>query len=141
MPVRIAVCEQLKRVALLLVDAPENDVQKTENYQANDALPFPGRKRRFLEIGFLGASQLIFGEVRLPPQIQKQPGHHAYARGAEAVLPTPHLTERSTDQRRKERAQIDAHVEDGEGAIAARIARRVKASNLSGNIGLEASVA
>ena len=60
---------------------------------------------------------------------------------AEAVMPAVNLPQGSANQRREERAQVDAHVKDGEGAVAARIARRIKAADLGGDVGLEAAVA
>jgi hypothetical protein len=43
-------------------------------------------------------------------------------------VPTDLLAERAADQRRQERADIDADIEDGEGTVAPRIAGRVERS-------------
>ena len=45
--------------------------------------------------------------------------------------------ERAAHERREERAQVDAHVEDGEGAVATRIVRRVELTHHDGDAGLE----
>jgi hypothetical protein len=44
-------------------------------------------------------------------------------------VPTGELAERAADQRRQERADIDADIEDGIGAVASRIAGRVKSAD------------
>src|SRR5580704_7022902 len=51
------------------------------------------------------------------------------------------LAERAADQRRQERTDIDPDIEDRIGAVAAMIARRIKTSDLCGDIRLEAAVA
>jgi hypothetical protein len=53
------------------------------------------------------------------------------AAGGEAVMPGRFFAERAADQRRLERADTDADIEDRTGAIAALIARRAKAAALS----------
>jgi len=59
------------------------------------------------------------------PEIEHEAQHHTHSGGAEAVVPAQLLAQRAADQRREERAQVDAHVEDREGAVAARVAGRV----------------
>ena len=56
-------------------------------------------------------------------------------------MPAEHFAERAADQRRQERADIDADIEDGEGAVAPRIAGRVEPADLGGDIRLEGAVA
>ena len=59
---------------------------------------------------------------------------------AEAVVPAEPLPECAADQRREECAEVDAHIEDREGAVPPRITRRVESSNLSRDIRLEGPV-
>ena len=56
-------------------------------------------------------------------------------------MPADLFAERAADQRRQERADIDADIEDRIGAIAAMIARRIEAADLGRDIRLEAAVA
>ena len=61
--------------------------------------------------------------------------------GSEAIVPADALAERAADQRRQERAEIDADIEDRIGAVAAGIAGRVELADLRGHVGLEGAVA
>ena len=72
-------------------------------------------------------------------EINAKPDAHADAGGGEAVVPADFLAERAADERRQERADIDADIEDGIGAVAARIARRIKPADLGRDIRLEAA--
>jgi hypothetical protein len=56
-------------------------------------------------------------------------------------MPADRLAERAADQRRQERADIDADIEDRIGAVAAVIAGRIKAADLGRDVRLEAAVA
>ena len=49
--------------------------------------------------------------------------------------------QRSADEVADEGAEVDAHVEDGEGAVAARVAGPVEVANLGRDVGLEGAVA
>ena len=74
-------------------------------------------------------------------EIDRETDHHADAGGAEAVVPADLLAERAADERREERAEIDADIEDRIGAVAAVIAGRVESADLRRHVGLEAAVA
>ena len=56
-------------------------------------------------------------------------------------MPADAFAERAADERRQEGAEIDADIKDRIGAVAARIARRVKSADLRRNIRLEAAAA
>ncbi len=56
-------------------------------------------------------------------------------------MPADLFAERAADERRQEGADIDADIEDRIGAVAARIAGRIKAADLGRNIRLERAVA
>ena len=56
-------------------------------------------------------------------------------------MPAGFLAERAANQRRQERADIDADIENRIGAVAAIVARRIKPADLSGDIRLEAAAA
>ena len=51
------------------------------------------------------------------------------------------LAERRADQRREEGADVDAHVEDDEGAVAARVALRIEVAHHRRDVRLEEAVA
>src|SRR6516165_3691220 len=74
-------------------------------------------------------------------EVDAQPDHHADAGGGKAVVPADAFAERAADERRQKRAEIDADIEDRIGAVAARIARRVKATDLRRDIRLKAAAA
>ncbi len=84
---------------------------------------------------------MIFGQHRQRVEIDAKPDAHADAGGGKAVMPAGPFAERAADERRQERAEIDADIEDRISAVAAMIARRVKAADLGGNIRLETAVA
>ena len=71
-------------------------------------------------------------------EIDAQPDAHADAGGGEAVVPADFLAERAANERRQKRADIDADIEDGIGAVAARIARRVEPADLGRDVRLKA---
>src|SRR5690606_9977616 len=54
-------------------------------------------------------------------QVEQQARDHADRRGAEAVVPAVRIGQVSTDDVAQERAEVDAHVEDAEGAVAAGV--------------------
>ena len=60
-------------------------------------------------------------KVTLATQEGEQPGKHADAREAEAVLPPVGLAQPAAQQDGGQRAQVDAHVEDRESLIPAGI--------------------
>jgi hypothetical protein len=74
-------------------------------------------------------------------QINAQPDHHADAGGGVSVMPGDAFAQSAADERRQERAEIDADIEDRIGAVAARIAGRVEAANLGRDVRLEAAAA
>ena len=56
-------------------------------------------------------------------------------------MPADLFAQRAADQRREERAEIDADIEDREGAVAPAVAGRIELADLRGNVRLEAAVA
>ena len=56
-------------------------------------------------------------------------------------MPAQLLAQRSADQRREKRAEIDADIEDRIGAIAAPVARGIEPAHLRRHVGLERAVA
>ena len=66
---------------------------------------------------------------------------HADAGGGKAVMPAGLLAERAADERRQERADIDADIEDRIGAVAAAVAGRIEPADLGRNIRLERAAA
>ncbi len=85
--------------------------------------------------------QFILRQHRQRIKIDAKPDAHADTGRGKTVVPADFLAERAADQRRQERAEIDADIEDRIGAVAAMIAGRVKAADLRGNIRLETAIA
>ena len=56
-------------------------------------------------------------------------------------MPAEFLAERAAHQRRQERAEIDADIENREGAVAAAVAGRVERADLGRDVRLERAVA
>ena len=79
----------------------------------------------------------------LPEEVGQQADHHADARGGEpgVVAPRRPLGQRAADDRREERAEVHAHVEDRVRAVPPRIPGRVEPPHLRGHVRLEEAVA
>lgn len=56
-------------------------------------------------------------------------------------MPAPQLAERAAHEGRQERAEVDAHVEDAEGAVAPGVAWGVERADLGRDVGFEQAVA
>ena len=87
-----------------------------------------------------------FGECvgrqgRRGAEIDDEAGGHADAGGGEAVMPAEFFAQRAADERRQERAEIDADIEDREGAVAAAVAGRIERADLGRDVRLEGAVA
>src|SRR5205823_5093866 len=130
-PARALVGPRLHRVALLLVDRPEGDVERAEADERPDALPLVARERdrrlfgRGLLVGLArGRGGLLLhdrvgSEVLLTERdIEDQAERHADAGGGEAVVPAVDGGEGAADEVADERAEVDADVEDRISAIA-----------------------
>ena len=74
-------------------------------------------------------------------EVDRERDRHADPGGGETIMPAQLLAERTAHQRREERPDVDADVEDRIGAIAPRVSRRVEAADLSRDIGLEGAIA
>src|SRR5580693_7555181 len=65
-------------------------------------------------------------QVFLSGDEHEQSGDHADAGRTEYPTPTPHFAEVAADQARKQRADIDAGIKDGETGIQTRIVLRIQ---------------
>ncbi len=65
-------------------------------------------------------------QIALAPQEHRQPQQHADARSTEAVSPAQRFAQVAAHQRRQQRAEVDAGVEQAEAPIATRIAKRIQ---------------
>ena len=74
-------------------------------------------------------------------EIDYEAEQHPDAGCAKAVLPSSLLAECPAHERREEGADIDADIEDGKGAVAARVAGRIERSDLGRDVRLERPVA
>ena len=97
------------------------------------------RERRVCALGDGG--DFVGRQRRRAAKIDHEAEQHADAGCAKAVGPTGLLAERPADERCKEGADIDADIEDGKGAVAARVARRIKRSDLGRDVRLERPIA
>jgi len=121
-PVGIGVGPQGDRIALLLVSRPEQGVGHEKNDQGCDGAPFVTVERLSRDARRLRLLQFVRRQQRHGVEIDSEPDQHADAGGGKPVVPAGELAERAADQRRQECADIDADVEDGIGAVAARVA-------------------
>ena len=113
----------------------------------NNAISARMARHSLRSSGFLSSPRGL-GLVHL---VRRQHGHgvkvdderdrHADAGGGEPIMPAQLLAERAANQRREERADIDADVEDRIGAVAPMVSRRVEAADLGRDIGLEGAIA
>ena len=78
-------------------------------------------------------------QVFLAPEELAQAEYHADARGAEPVAPAVGLSQVAADDRGKQRAQVDAGVEQRETGVSARIVLRVQLADDRGDVRLEES--
>src|SRR5690606_18997962 len=78
-------------------------------------------------------------ELVLPQLVGDEPRDHAHTGGAEAPVPAEARAARevAADERAKEAAQIDAHVEDREASIATRVALLVELADHRRDVRLE----
>ena len=131
---------QCDGIAHLLVGCPEQGVRQEQHQQHGDRAPFVAIERpRALDIAHL--VHLVGWQARVGVEINREPDQHADSGGHEAVVPADFLAQRAAHQRGEECAEVDPDIEDRIRAIAARIARRVKAADLRRDIGLEGAVA
>ena len=138
--VGVAVGPERDGVALLLVGGPEERHRQREQHERAHGAPFVAAERLCLALRQHAASHVRRQRAR-GVEIDRQPERHADAGRAEAVVPAELLAERAADQRRQERAEVDADIEDREGAVAARIAGRIERADLGRDVGLERAVA
>ena len=104
---------------LVLHQQPEH-TEYRQAQEINRPLDVDRAQEAFLEllgVGRLGVTHQVFLSVHE----RKQADDHADTGSTEAVLPAKRLTEPAAQQRRRERANVDAHVENGETRIAPRI--------------------
>ncbi len=73
----------------------------------------------------------------LPPQEDEQSGHHADSGQAKSPAPTIDNPQNTAGQRRQQRAEIDAHVEQGETRIPTWIVNVIERANYRRNIRLQ----
>src|SRR5437879_12172875 len=92
------------------------------------------------EVGAAGWRPADVAEEALAKRhVEREPGEHADGRRAEPPVPAHALAESAADERREERAQVDAHVEDRERADAPRVAGRAEPPHHHRHAGLEVS--
>jgi hypothetical protein len=117
-------------VAHLLIAAPEQCVWYEKDEEGDDGAPLFARQRRVPAGRCLECPRFVRRQQRQCVEVNTKPDAHADAGGGEAVMPAHFLPERAADQRRQERADIDADIKDRIGAVAAVIAWRIEAADL-----------
>ena len=125
-------------VALLLVGAPEQADRQHQRHDRADRQPGLAADGRRARLAF---GEAVLRQCRRGEQIDDEADGHADAGGGKAVVPAEFLAERAADQRRQKRAEIDADIEDREGAVAAAVAGRVEPADLGRDVRLEGAVA
>ena len=85
--------------------------------------------------------QLVRRQQRYGVEINGEADQHTDAGGGKAVMPSRLFAQRTADQRRQKRTDIDADIEDREGAVAAVVTRRIEAADLGRDVGLERATA
>ncbi len=127
-------------VALLLVGRPEEGRGDRQQQERADRPPFVAAERL---CGLFGgdAAVHIWGQCARGVEIDQKPDGHADPGCGEAVVPAEPFAQRAADQWGEERAEIDADVEDREGAVSPRIAGRIERADLRRDVRLERAVA
>ena len=138
--VGVAVGPERDGVALLLVGRPEERHRQRQQDERAHRAPFVAAERLRLA-GGLAPGERVGRQHRRGIEVDRKPDRHADAGRGEAVVPAELFAERAADQRRQERAEVDADVEDREGAVAARVAGRVERADLGRDVRLEGAVA
>src|ERR1043166_3326255 len=87
--------------------------------------------------GLRGRPLLDGDEVLLAERVLDQAEDHADAGGGEADVPVDLLSEPAGDERREEGAEVDAHVENGERGVAARVVARVERADDGADVRLQ----
>src|SRR5262245_10458821 len=81
--------------------------------------------------------EACLAEILPAGHVLDEPEHHTNARGGEADVPVHALPEISADERRDERAGVDAHVEDRIARIASAVVRVIQPSNDDADVPFE----
>ena len=109
--------------------ASEHDAPPPQTSRAAVAPPPRSSRRRRVQAGV--------AEVLGAEHVLDEAEHHPDAGGAEADVPVDALTEIAADQRRDERAEVDAHVEDREAGVAPLVVVRVELADDHADVALE----
>jgi hypothetical protein len=152
MPRKMTPCaffgEEGHRRAGLLEGDPKEDVEEGKNGDGGQCRAFPrvGQRRMALP-SHAGAISIRLcrhvadrsKETPLERKIDYQAQHHAEPRGAEADVPVVAVGQLGTDDLADGRAQVDAHVENGEGSVAPAILLRIELTHHGRDVRLEKS--
>ena len=147
--VGVLVGEQVHEAAGLLEGRPEDHDEGEDHEDHAQSLALDLRERLLLaarhperSLGSRLAADVADVTLR-EGELDDHGQQHADARGEEAGAPAVGrvLAERRADERREERADVDAHVEDDEGTVAARVALRVEVAHHGRDVRLEEAVA
>jgi hypothetical protein len=146
---RVLLREQVHQAAGLLEGRPEDDDEHEDHEDDPDAVTLDLGERvldatRHRERAMRAGLAPDVADVALREgKLDDDRDQHADAGGQEADAPAIGrvLAERRAHERREERARVDAHVEDHEGAVAARVALRVEVADHRRDVGLEEAVA
>ncbi len=141
MAIGVVVRPQRDGIAGLLVGRPEQCRRHEQQEQREHRSPLLAVERRFLAHGHGPSVQRVGRKRGHAAHIGHEPDRHADAGGGEAVVPAKLLAKCPAHQRSQKRAEIDAHVEDRIGAIAAWIARWIESADLGRHVGLERAAA
>ena len=149
LPVRVLFREEVHQAAGLLERRPEDHDEREDHEDDAQAIPFDGSQRnlraaRHAERALRGRLAADVADIALREgELDDHREQHADAGREEADTPAVGrvLAERRADERREEGAGVDAHVEDRECAVTARIALRIEVADHRRDVRLEEPVA
>ena len=104
--------------------------------EVDDQLARQAAEHRCLQQGRIRRFRVAEQVLAAPQELHQAQGHHD-AGQREAIPPADLLADPGHDQRREERADVDAHVEDGEARVASRVVDGIQAPHDGGDVGLE----
>ena len=115
-----------------IVEEEENDRDRCDRAGIDDEITVGRCARRAIAIAIEPAAI----------ELDQRPGREHAHRGKAEARPWPnHVVENRTEELGDERAEVDAHVEDGEAGIPSPVALLVERADDGGDIGFEEAVA
>ena len=145
--VGILLCVQVHQTTGLLETGPEDDGEQTQHQDDLDAINFLLGQRGFLLLGTLHGGALggrhaadVTEETLGHGGLYHQGEQHADTGADEGGLPAVGGGGGTTDHARQQGAQVDAHVEDGEGTVTTVVTFLIQVAHHGGDVRFEQTV-